>query len=202
MHPYRTHNCNELRKEHVGQEARLSGWVFRKRDHGSLLFLDLRDHYGLTQIVIQPDAPFFADCQRLHLESVMTVTGPVMARAPETVNPSLPTGEVELRAQSITTLSEAVPLPFSVNIEEDGNEELRLRYRYLDLRREKMHSNILLRTQVISAIRRRMTELGFNKLLPGRRAGLPRAQQGSPGPLLRPAPGAATVQTTAHGGRL
>lgn len=163
MHPYRTHSCGELRPQHTGKEARLSGWIFRKRDHGQLLFIDLRDHYGVTQVVIQPDAPFFEECQRLHLESVITVTGTVLARSPETVNQTLPTGEIELRAKTMEIQSSADPLPFSINQEEDGNEELRLRHRYLDLRRERMHRNILLRAQIIAAIRSRMTELGFNE---------------------------------------
>jgi aspartyl-tRNA synthetase len=161
MHPYRTHNCGELRSEQVGVVARLSGWVHRKRDHGQLLFIDLRDHYGITQIVFQPEAPFFAEAEALRLESVITVTGKVVARSPETVNPKLATGEVELVAESFMVDSPADLLPLQVNAERDFPEETRLRYRFLDLRREVMHENILLRSRIISSIRRRMEAQGF-----------------------------------------
>jgi len=163
IHPYRSHTCGELRRAQIAQQARLSGWVFRKRDHGHLLFIDLRDHYGVTQVVIQPDRDFFDFCTRLKLESVITVTGQVVARAPETVNPSLGTGEVELVAVSVALDAPCDPLPLQVDSDEDGPEDTRLRYRYLDLRRERMHRNILLRSQVIAFIRQRMTELGFNE---------------------------------------
>jgi len=161
MHPYRTHTCGELRPEHVGQTVRLSGWVHRKRDHGQLLFIDLRDHHGLTQIVFQPEHAFFALAESARLESVLTVTGRVVARSPETVNPELPTGEVELVADELVLESPAEPLPLQVNAERDYPEETRLRYRFLDLRRESMHRNILLRSKVISSIRRRMEAQGF-----------------------------------------
>jgi aspartyl-tRNA synthetase len=161
MHPYRTHNCGELRSEQVGVVARLSGWVHRKRDHGQLLFIDLRDHYGITQIVFQPEAPFFAEAEAVRLESVITVTGKVVARSPETVNPKLATGEVELVAESFMVDSPADLLPLQVNAERDFPEETRLRYRFLDLRREVMHENILLRSRIISSIRRRMEAQGF-----------------------------------------
>ncbi len=163
MHPYRTHNCGELRQSEINQTVRLSGWVFRKRDHGQLLFIDLRDHYGLTQIVIQPDRPFFSQCKRLHHESVITVTGAVVARAPETVNRNLPTGEIELVAEKFTLESECNPLPLQIDADENGPEETRLRYRYLDLRREHLHGNIILRSQVIAFIRQRMHALGFHE---------------------------------------
>jgi len=161
MHPYRTHTCGELRAEHVGLVVRLSGWVHRKRDHGQLLFIDLRDHFGITQIVFQPEHAFFALAESARLESVLTVTGRVVARSPETVNPELPTGAVELVADELVLESPADPLPLQVNAERDYPEETRLRYRFLDLRRESMHKNILLRSKVISSIRRRMEAQGF-----------------------------------------
>jgi aspartyl-tRNA synthetase len=161
MHPYRTHNCGELRSEQVGVTARLSGWVHRKRDHGQLLFIDLRDHYGITQVVFQPEAPFFAEAEAVRLESVITVTGRVVSRSPETVNPKLATGEVELVAESFMIDSPSDLLPLQVNAERDFPEETRLRYRFLDLRREVMHENILLRSRIISSIRRRMEAQGF-----------------------------------------
>ncbi len=165
MHPYRTNNCGELRIDNDGRESRLSGWVFRKRDHGSLLFIDLRDHYGVTQVVIQPDRSFFELCQRLKLESVITVTGKVEKRSEDTINSELPTGEVELLAEDIQIRNESATLPIYLAGDEEGPEELRLKYRYLDLRRPKMHANVLLRSQIISDIRRRMSdEHGFNEI--------------------------------------
>jgi aspartyl-tRNA synthetase len=161
MHPYRTHNCGELRPEHVGLVVRLSGWVHRKRDHGQLLFIDLRDHHGLTQIVFQPEHAFFAQAESARLESVLTVTGRAVARSPETVNPELPTGEVELVADALVLESPAEPLPLQVNAERDYPEETRLRYRFLDLRRERMHRNIRKRVEIVDWIRRRMTADGF-----------------------------------------
>ncbi|MFN2351732.1 MAG: aspartate--tRNA ligase [Kiritimatiellia bacterium] len=161
MHPFRTHNCGELRKDHAGSRVRLSGWVFRKRDHGHLLFFDVRDHYGLTQIVLQPDRDFFEDGRRLRMESVITVTGQLVLRSPDTVNPEMPTGEVELVAEELIFESVSEPLPLAVDSDVDGPEDTRLRYRYLDLRRSRLHSNIVLRSKVIASIRRRMTEHGF-----------------------------------------
>ena len=161
MHRYRTHRCDELRVEHVGRTARISGWVHRRRDHGQLVFLDLRDHFGLTQCVVDVEDDTFAAVEAVRVESVVTVTGRVVRRDPETVNPRLPTGEVELRIDSFEVLSTAGVLPLQVNAEEDAGEETRLRYRFLDLRRERLHANIVLRSQVIASIRRRMTERGF-----------------------------------------
>lgn len=163
LHPYRSHTCGELRRGHISQTARLSGWVFRKRDHGQLLFIDLRDHYGITQIVIQPDRDFFDFCTHLKLESVITVTGGVVERSADTINANLETGAIEVVAQTVALESACEALPLQIDIEEDGPEDTRLRYRYLDLRRERMHSNIILRSQIIAFIRRRMTELGFNE---------------------------------------
>jgi aspartyl-tRNA synthetase len=163
LHPYRTHTCDELRRQHISIQVKLSGWVFRKRDHGQLLFIDLRDHYGITQIVIQPDREFFDFCTRLKLESVITVTGNVVERSADTINPNLHTGEVEVLAESVNLESSCDPLPVQIDSEEDGPEETRLKYRYLDLRRERMHRNIILRSQIIAFIRKRMSELGFNE---------------------------------------
>jgi aspartyl-tRNA synthetase len=162
MHPYRTHTCGELRLADVGQSVRLSGWVHRKRDHGNLLFIDLRDHYGITQCVVDSGDSAFAAADALRLESVVSVSGKVLKRAPETVNPELPTGEVELGIESVELLSKPLDtLPLQVNSDIDYGEETRLRYRFLDLRREKVHRNMLLRSQVIASIRRRMIEQGF-----------------------------------------
>ena len=163
MHPYRTHRCGELRQGDVGKEARLSGWVHRKRDHGQLLFIDLRDHSGLTQIVFHPGTPQFAAAEGLRLESVVTVQGEVVARTPETVNPGLPTGAIELVVRDLVLESPADTLPLQVNAERDYPEETRLKYRFLDLRREKMQKNIMLRSAVIASIRRRMIEQGFTE---------------------------------------
>ena len=161
MHAYRTHTCGALRLTDAGQPARLSGWVHRKRDHGQLLFIDLRDHYGVTQCVIDISSPLFPAADALRLESVVTMTGRIAARSADTVNPKLDTGEVELVIADIEILSEAEPLPFPVNAEAEYPEDMRLTYRFLDLRRERMHANILLRSNVIASIRRRMIEQGF-----------------------------------------
>ncbi len=163
MHAYRTTTCGALRLAAAGSEARLAGWVHRKRDHGQLLFIDLRDHYGVTQCVIDVSSPLFQKVDALRLESVISVTGQVVERSPETVNPKLPTGEVELQIAALELLSEAETLPFPVNTEADYPEEMRLRYRFLDLRREQVHANIVLRSQVIASIRRRMIEQGFTE---------------------------------------
>ncbi len=161
MHRYRTHTCGALRRESAGETVRLSGWVHRKRDHGHLVFIDLRDHYGLTQVVTQAGSAPFALVEQIRLESVVSVTGRVVERSAETVNDRLPTGMVEVVAETLEVLSAAGPLPLQVNSEEDYGEETRLRYRFLDLRRQKMQRNIRLRADVISSIRRRMIEQGF-----------------------------------------
>ncbi len=163
QHPYRSHTCGELRPEHTGSHARLSGWIHRKRDHGNLLFVDLRDHYGLTQCVIDVSSPLFAASEQVRPESVVTVTGKVVDRDAETVNPNLPTGQVELRIEEMEVLSAADMLPFQVAVDDNAPEDLRLRYRFIDLRREQIHDNIVLRSQVISSIRRRMVEQGFTE---------------------------------------
>ena len=163
MHPYRTHTCGELRATHVGTTARLSGWVHRKRDHGHLLFVDLRDHYGLTQCVVDASSPSFAAASALRLETVVTMSGTVVARGAEAVNPKLPTGEIEVAVDSVETQSVAEPLPLQVNSEADFPEDTRLRYRFLDLRREHVHRKLVLRSQVIASIRRRMIAAGFTE---------------------------------------
>lgn len=163
MHPYRTHTCGELRLSHKDQTVRLSGWVHRKRDHGSLLFIDLRDHYGLTQCVIDRSSPLLTSIEHVKLESVVTITGKVVQRPPETANDKLPTGEVELDITEFTVQSSADPLPMQVNADADTGEEVRLTYRFLDLRREKLHDNIKLRSDVIASLRRRMWTAGFRE---------------------------------------
>jgi len=163
MHPFRTHTCGELRETHAGGTARLSGWIHRKRDHGNLLFIDLRDHYGLTQCVVDVDSPCFETAEAARVESVLTLTGSVVRRSDETINDKLPTGQVELKIEEIEVQSAAALLPLQVNSDEDAGEEVRLRHRYLDLRRPKMQRNIALRSDVISSIRRRMIEQGFRE---------------------------------------
>ena len=147
--------------DNAGITARLSGWVHRKRDHGNLLFIDLRDHYGLTQCVIEIDADNFETAEAIRPESVVTVTGRIERRSDETINPDLQTGEIELRISEIQVESAADALPLQVAGDVDFPEDLRLRYRFLDLRREHVHTNIILRNSVISSIRRRMTDAGF-----------------------------------------
>lgn len=165
MHPYRSHTCGALRQENVGQTVRLSGWVHRKRDHGGLLFIDLRDHYGLTQCVFdrERNEAAFVMAEEVRLESVVTLTGECVARGGDTANESLPTGHVELWVDEAILDSPADALPLQVNSEEDYGEETRLRYRFLDLRRFKMQRNITLRSDVITSIRRRMTDQGFRE---------------------------------------
>jgi len=163
MHAYRTHTCGQLRPSDAGAAVRLSGWVHRKRDHGGLLFIDLRDNYGLTQIVIAPSSPAFATAEKVRAESVIRVDGKVVERTPDTVNPNLPTGGVEVQASAIDVLGAAEELPLPVFGEPDYPEELRLRYRFLDLRRETLHRSVLLRSQVIASLRRRMMEQGFTE---------------------------------------
>ncbi len=164
MHPYRTHTCNQLRKENAGQTVRLSGWMFRLRDHGGILFVDLRDHFGITQIVVHPSRSFFAQVEKAHLESVITVTGEVKLRDPETINPDLPTGEIEIEANELVMESASDVTPLYIPDEKaEESEEMRLKYRFLDLRREKLHHNIVLRSQVIRFLREQMWAKGFNE---------------------------------------
>lgn len=163
MHAYRTHKCAELRDTHVGETVRLSGWVHRKRDHGGVLFVDLRDHYGMTQIVADTDSPALPLLEALRLESVITIDGEVKARSASTVNANLPTGQIEVFARSVTVLSKSEELPLPVAGEQEYPEETRLKYRFLDLRRETLHANIVKRTQIIRETRRRMEDIGFTE---------------------------------------
>ncbi|WP_445949099.1 aspartate--tRNA ligase [Sphingorhabdus sp.] len=163
MHAYRTHKCAELRDSHVGDTVRLSGWVHRKRDHGGVLFVDLRDHYGMTQIVADSDSPALPVLEALRLESVITIDGEVKARSAGTVNTNLPTGQIEVFARSVNILSKSEELPLPVAGEQEYPEETRLKYRFLDLRRETLHANIVKRTQIIRETRRRMEDIGFTE---------------------------------------
>ncbi len=164
MHPYRTHTCGALRKADAETQVKLSGWVHRKRDHGGVIFIDLRDHYGLTQVVINPDAPFFSEAEKLRNESVITITGKVVERTADTINPNMDTGEIEVvAADFLLESSVEETLPFTVNQELDCPEETRLGYRFLDLRRERMHRNILLRSKTTALVRRHLCERGFTE---------------------------------------
>jgi aspartyl-tRNA synthetase len=163
MHAYRTHTCGQLRPADAGKTVRLSGWVHRKRDHGGLLFIDLRDNDGLTQIVVAPSSGAFEAAEKVRAESVIRIDGKVVERTPETVNPNLPTGGVEVQASAIEVLGAAEELPLPVFGEPDYPEDIRLKYRFLDLRRETLHKSILLRSQVIASLRRRMIEQGFTE---------------------------------------
>ncbi len=163
MHRYRSHTCAALRKSDVGSTVRISGWVHRVRDHGGVLFIDLRDHYGLTQVVADPDSPAFKTAETVRGEWVIRIDGLVKARTEDTINRNMPTGEVELYAQEIEVLSAAKELPLPVFGEPDYPEDVRLKYRFLDLRRETLHRNIVKRTQVIASMRREMTNVGFTE---------------------------------------
>ncbi|MBA5776695.1 aspartate--tRNA ligase [Stappia sp. F7233] len=163
MHRYRSHTCGELRESHVGETARLSGWVHRVRDHGGLLFIDLRDHYGVTQCVVDPDSAAFAAAEKVRAEWCVRIDGEVKKRSDETINPNLPTGAIELFIRDIEVLGASKELPLPVFGEPDYPEDVRLTYRFLDLRRETLHRNIMTRTKVIASIRRRMMEAGFNE---------------------------------------
>ncbi|ODT90016.1 MAG: aspartate--tRNA ligase, partial [Sphingobium sp. SCN 64-10] len=163
MHAYRTHTCGALREADVGTAVRLSGWVHRKRDHGGVLFVDLRDHYGITQMVAKADSEALRVLEGLRLESVVTIDGTVVARGPEATNPKMETGTIEVVADAVTVLSTAAELPLPVAGEQDYPEDIRLRYRFLDLRRETLHANIVKRTKIISDMRRRMEGAGFTE---------------------------------------
>ncbi|MEU6080188.1 aspartate--tRNA ligase [Streptomyces sp. NPDC047108] len=164
MHRYRSHTCGELRATDVGADVRLSGWLHNRRNLGGILFIDLRDHHGLVQLVVRPDSPVNEKLSHLPKETVLRVDGTVLARGAENVNPELPTGEIEVEVGDVEVLGTADPLPFTVYPEDGVNEERRLEYRFLDLRRERMHRNIMLRSAVISAIRQKMTAQGFNEM--------------------------------------
>ena len=161
MHRYRTHTCGALRASEIGETARVSGWVHRVRDHGGVLFIDLRDHYGLTQVVADPDSAAFATAEQVRSEWVIRVDGKVRERPEGTLNPELPTGEIELFASEIEVLSPAKELPVPVFGEPDYPEDLRLQYRFLDLRRETLHANIMQRMAIVRAIREKMQDAQF-----------------------------------------
>ena len=161
MHQYRTHNCGQLRLVDKNKQVRLSGWVHRKRDHGNLLFIDLRDHFGITQIVIDKKSKYFPSAEKTSSESVIIVTGKVIPRSEETLNKKIPTGEIEITVENYVNESPAKSLPLEVNSDKDYGEDTRLKYRYLDLRRNKMQENILLRNKIISKIREEMSNQNF-----------------------------------------
>ncbi len=163
LHPYRSHHCEALRSTDIGQTVRLSGWIHRKRDHGGVVFIDLRDHYGLTQCVTDSTDAAFPKAEDVRNETVVTITGKVRARSEDTVNANLPTGEIEVHIEDFIIQSVAETLPLQVNSDEDSGEEVRLRYRYLDLRRGRPHANIMLRAQIIQSIRQRMVAQGFTE---------------------------------------
>jgi len=199
MHTYRTHSCGALRPSDAGVTARLSGWVHSKRDHGGLLFIDLRDHFGITQCVFPAGSEAFAAADALRVESVITVTGEVVPREPSTVNPRLPTGGIELRVRVLDVQSTADVLPIQVAGEHNYPDDLRLKYRFLDLRRDRVHRNMLLRAGVIASIRRRMVSQGFVEFqTPILTASSPEGAQ-PPRQVLRAAAGAAAVQAALHG---
>ena len=161
MHKYRTHNCNGLRAEDINQEVRLSGWVHRKRDHGGLLFIDLRDHFGLTQLVFDPDSSAFQEAEKVRNESVITINGKVVQRSDDTINKVLPTGKIEVYVNTLEVIGSSDDIPLPVFGEPDYPEEIRLKYRFLDLRRETLHKNIILRSEIINFIRSKMIENDF-----------------------------------------
>lgn len=164
MHRYRSHNCGELRAADVDTDVRLSGWLHNRRDLGGILFIDLRDHYGITQLVARPGTAAAEALDKLTKETVVRIDGKVVSRGADNVNPELPTGEIEVEAAEVEVLGAAQQIPFTINADDGVNEEKRLEYRFLDLRRERMHRNIMLRSAVIAAIRHKMTTLGFNEM--------------------------------------
>ena len=163
MSLYRTHTCGALRKADVGSDVRIAGWIHSVRDHGGVIFIDLRDHYGITQVVINPEKAFYQDLDRWRVETCVAFGGKVVARSEGTVNPKLATGEIEVSADTMEILGESAVLPFQIAKDDGAPEATRLKYRFLDLRREKLHNNILLRSRVIAEMRRYMTEAGFNE---------------------------------------
>ena len=161
MNKYRSHNCSELRKKEVGKKVTLSGWINKKRDHGNLLFLDLRDNYGITQCIIDKDNPSFSKLEKTQLETVIKIEGKVVDRSPDTINREIETGEIEVSIENFKILGTCKELPLPIFSDQEYSEEIRLKYRFLDLRRKKIHENIILRSKVISFIRNQMNELGF-----------------------------------------
>src|SRR6056297_2706042 len=163
MHAYRSHTCADLTKSDVGETVRLAGWVHRVRDHGGLLFIDLRDHYGITQVLADPDSAVFSEVETVRSEWCSRIDGVVKARDPELVNPKIPTGEIEVFIRDIEVLGAAAELPLTVFGDQEYPEETRLRYRFLDLRRESLHDNIMLRSAVVADLRKRMWDQGFTE---------------------------------------
>ncbi len=164
MHRYRSHTCGELRASDVGADVRLSGWLHNRRDLGGILFIDLRDHYGITQLVARPGTDAYEALDKVNKESVVRIDGQVVSRGAENINPELPTGEIEVEVSAVELLGGAQQLPFQINTDDGVGEERRLEYRFLDLRRERMHRNIMLRSAVIASIRSKMVALGFNEM--------------------------------------
>lgn len=163
MHAYRSHTCADLRSTNVGDDIRLAGWVHRVRDHGGVLFIDLRDHYGMTQVLADSDSPVFSELEKVRSEWVIRIDGTVKARDPELVNPNIPTGEIEVYVRGLEVLGKADELPLPVFGDQDYPEETRLKYRFLDLRRQSLHDNIILRSDVVKSIRKRMWDIDFNE---------------------------------------
>ncbi len=163
MHEFRTHTCGQLRKTEVGQTVRVSGWINSVRDHGGVIFIDLRDHYGKTQVVIDPTKAFYRELERWRVETVVCFTGTVVARTPETINPKIPTGEIEIVAEDMVVLGETEQIPFQITKDEDAPESLRLKYRFLDLRRDSLHEKIVMRSKLIQELRMKMWKLGFTE---------------------------------------
>ena len=163
MHRYRSHNCGELNKKAIGSVVKISGWLHKKRDHGNLLFLDLRDNYGITQCVIDQSNNLFKQLEKTSLETVLLIEGKVVERSKETINKDLLTGEIEIHIEQFEILGECAELPMPVFSDQDYSEEIRLKYRYLDLRRKKIHENILLRSKIITFIRDNLISMGFNE---------------------------------------
>ena len=161
MHQYRTHNCGELKTANINNKVKISGWINRKRDHGGLLFLDLRDHFGVTQCVISRDHKEFSKIESIKVESVISITGLVLERSKDTINKKLSTGLIEVNIQDFDVLSLSETIPFQISIEDDAPEDIRLKHRYLDLRKKKLHENIILRSKIIDSFRNKMIKSGF-----------------------------------------
>jgi len=161
LNKYRTHNCNEIRKKDVGAQVVLAGWINKKRDHGNLLFIDLRDNYGITQCIINKDNSNFSNLEKIQLETVININGKVVNRSEDTINNDIETGEIEIAIENFNILGSCKELPMPVFSDQEYSEEIRLKYRFLDLRRKKIHENIILRSKVISFIRNEMNKLDF-----------------------------------------
>ena len=207
MHAYRSHTCAALTAANVGETVRLSGWVHRVRDHGGVLFIDLRDHFGVTQVLCDGDSAAFAELEKVRSEWCIRIDGTVKARDPELVNPKLPTGEIEVYVRELEVLGAADELPLMVFGDQEYPEETRLRYRYLDLRREAMQQNMTLRSDVVASMRQtdvgsgvpRVSDADHHRIVARRRARLPGALASASGQVLCAAAGTAAVQTADHG---